>query len=78
MAALTHDDVVFLADRASLGPIYFVTKVALNSQTGRPMEVAYVGNRELFAKRNSFSSLFYLCNEHRALAPNDGEGPINR
>jgi hypothetical protein len=73
--ALTKADVIALAAAEGLS-VRFELKVAKNSQTGKPMEVAYVDGKELFAKRQSHSSYFRLCNQFTSLAPNDGHGPL--
>ena len=60
------------ATGAGLGGITFESRVAINSQNGRPMTVGYVysatGSRELFCKAPSADpENFHLCNEYRAL-----------
>ena len=62
---MTTEQVVQVAKANGLGPVRFEERIALN--TGRPFEVAYVGYRVLFAKRTSFSQVWYLCNEYRGL-----------
>lgn len=57
-----------VADQHSLGKIYWVEKLALN--TGKPIEVGYVmieGRQVLFCKKPSRQSDFYLCNQFRQL-----------
>ena len=51
-----------IANAAGLGQIHWEHRTALN--TGKVFEVGYVGDRELFCKRQSArGSEFYLCNE---------------
>jgi hypothetical protein len=51
-----------IANAAGLGQIHWEHRTALN--TGNVFEVGYVGDRELFCKRQSTrGSEFYLCNE---------------
>ena len=73
VAKLTREDVIDIAEMNNLGEVLFLEKRAEN--TGRIMEVAYVDGT-LFAKRQSLNTKFYLCNQFRELAPNDGEGPL--
>lgn len=72
---MTTEECRIIAFDAGLGRVEFVTKVAANSTSGRPMCVGYVrndaGDRVLFCKaqptRGDFN--FYLCNEFESLAP---------
>lgn len=73
--SLTKADVIAIAAAEGLS-VQFQLKVPKNSSSGKPMEVAYVNNNELFAKRQSHSTYFRLCNEFSSLAPNDGHGPL--
>jgi hypothetical protein len=65
---MTREQAIRIAADNNLGPVYFESKLALN--TGRPMEVGYVG-RLLFCKTCSGPEGFYLCNEFRRLDGTD-------
>lgn len=71
---MTKTQVRDVATAAGLGGVTFESRVAINSQSGRPMTVGYVhsstGSRSLFCKApSSDPDCFHLCNEFRALVP---------
>ena len=62
----TASEILALARAHNLGLVTFQEKVAQN--TGGVIQVAYVGDRELFAKATKNTDWgYYLCNEFETL-----------
>jgi hypothetical protein len=62
----TYSEIRALAQKHDLGLVTFRQKIAEN--TGNIIEVAYVGDRKLFAKATKGSDWgYYLCNEFETL-----------
>ena len=68
---LTQDRCIEIAHECGLGPVQFLEKVPVNSQTGKTMTVGYVGDhlgqQVLFCKRHSGHTTYTLCNVYREL-----------